>query len=204
MWYSSHQDYACTRLCVQRERRLAASAFAQRLSLTVTVVNHRAVTVARRLIKGQLSLLFNSKGQLSPNYHQSTHLSKLSPVNVLFSELSLISMPSRPFMTSLDKTRRQHRVDYRVWCRTFIFEAIDWNFILEHACSIRRDQSAKFINEARHQGTFYMDRHLQFDDGRIWVARVRTPGPNYLAGGEKMLEPEACLKSEIANATFLK
>lgn len=107
-------------------------------------------------------------------------------------------------MTSVDRTRRQRRVDYRVWCRAFIFEAIDWNFILERACSMRCDHSAKFIGAARHQGTFYMDRNLQFGDGRIWVARVRTPGPNYLAGGEKMLQVEACLKSEIANATFLK
>lgn len=107
-------------------------------------------------------------------------------------------------MMSLDRTRGPYRMDYRGWCRSFVLEALDWNFILERACNIRSDNSAKFIDEARHIGIFHLDRKLKFGDGCIWVARVRTPGPKWLAGGEKTLEVEACLKSEIASAKFLR
>jgi hypothetical protein len=86
---------------------------------------------------------------------------------------------------------------------TAFFESLNWKELTSISSSLRNGIPCGFQGDFSI-GHFNMVRHIVFEDGISWVARLRLPLLSEAFGGREALDCDGSLKIEIASMNLLK
>ena len=80
---------------------------------------------------------------------------------------------------------------------------VNWDVLIQ-ICSEAHQQIGCRLREKYSLGHFNLVRHIIFEDGEEWIARLRLPDLPSVFGQRELLDVEAIMKSEIAATKYLR
>lgn len=80
---------------------------------------------------------------------------------------------------------------------------VNWDVLIQICSEARRHLGCK-LHEKFSLGHFNLVRHVIFEDGEEWIARLRLPDIPAVFGQRELLNVESIMKCEIAATKYLR
>ena len=80
---------------------------------------------------------------------------------------------------------------------------IDWDILIQ-ICSEAHHHLGCKLHEKFSLGHFNLVRHVIFEDGEEWIARLRLPDIPAVFGGRELLDVESIMRNEVAATKYLR
>ena len=80
---------------------------------------------------------------------------------------------------------------------------VNWDVLIQICSEAHRHIGCR-LQENFSLGHFNLVRHIIFEDGEEWIARLRLPDIPTIFGQRELLDVESIMKSEIAAAKYLR
>ena len=80
---------------------------------------------------------------------------------------------------------------------------VNWDVLIQ-ICSEAHGQIGCRLHDKFSLGHFNLVRHVIFEDGEEWIARLRLPDIPSIFGQRELLDVESIMKSEIAATKYLR
>ncbi len=80
---------------------------------------------------------------------------------------------------------------------------VNWDILIQICSEAHRHLGCK-LHEKFSLGHFNLLRHVIFEDGEEWIARLRLPDIPAVFGGRELLDVESIMKCEIAVTKYLR
>ena len=81
---------------------------------------------------------------------------------------------------------------------------VNWDVLIQICSEVHRDVGGCRLHEKFSLGHFNLVRHVIFEDGDEWIARLRLPDISAVFGQRELLDVESIMKSEIAATKYLR
>lgn len=82
-------------------------------------------------------------------------------------------------------------------------QAVNWEVLIQICSEAHRHVGCR-LHEKYSLGHFNLVRHVIFEDGEEWIARLRLPDISAVSGQRELLDVESIMKSEIAATNYLR
>ena len=80
---------------------------------------------------------------------------------------------------------------------------VNWDLLVQICSEARRSIPCR-LHEKFSLGHFNLARHIIYEDGEEWIARLRLPDIPPVFGLRELLDVESIMKSEIAATKYLR
>ena len=80
---------------------------------------------------------------------------------------------------------------------------VNWDILIQICSEAHRHVGCR-LQEKFSLGHFNLVRHVIFEDGEEWIARLRLPDIPGVFGQRELLDVESIMKSEIAATKYLR
>ena len=98
----------------------------------------------------------------------------------------------------------EYEADDPLYARAEAFlREVNWDVLIQ-ICSEAHQHLGCRLYEKSSLGHFNLVRHIIFEDGEEWIARLRLPDIPSVFGQGELLDVESIMKSEIAATKYLR
>ena len=80
---------------------------------------------------------------------------------------------------------------------------VNWDLLIQICSEAHRHLRCR-LHHKFSLGHFNLVRHIIFEDGEEWIARLRLPDIPTVFGQRELLDVESIMKSEIATTNYLR
>ena len=94
--------------------------------------------------------------------------------------------------------------DSKLHARAINFVAkVNWAALTLHASKLRSG-TACYLSDKFSLGHFNLVRQIAFEDGELWIARLRLPELHEVFGARETLDAQRSMQIEIATTNYIR